>query len=73
MLDLNYVTAPKNRVFCNGNLRSVAVYTRIYKKGNIDIRHDLKIFNLEEKLKEYQENYFEHILRMLTSRLELPP
>jgi hypothetical protein len=52
-------------------LRSVAVYTRIYKKGNIDIRHDLKIFNLEEKVKEYQENYFEHILRMPTYRI--PP
>jgi hypothetical protein len=25
---------------------------------------NLKIFDLEDKIKEYQQNYFEHILRM---------
>jgi hypothetical protein len=47
-------------------LRSVAGYTRIDKKINTDIRQILKIFNIGEKIKEYQQNYFEDILRMPT-------
>jgi hypothetical protein len=27
---------------------------------------DLKIFNLGKKIKEYQQNYFKHILKMPT-------
>jgi hypothetical protein len=45
-------------------LRSVAGYRRIDKKRNTDIRQNLKIFNGGEKKKEYQQNYFEHILRL---------
>jgi hypothetical protein len=45
-------------------LRLVAGYRRIDKKKNIDIRQDLKILNLREKIKAYQQSYFEHILRM---------
>jgi hypothetical protein len=49
--------------------RSVAGYRRIYKKINTDMRQNLKVFNLGEKIKEYQQNYFEHILRMPTYRI----
>jgi hypothetical protein len=47
-------------------LRSVAGYRRIDKKINTDIRQNLKIFNIGGKIKEYQHNYFEDILRMPT-------
>jgi hypothetical protein len=47
-------------------LRSVAGYRRTDKKRNTDIRQNLKIFNLGQKIREYQQNYFEHILRMPT-------
>jgi hypothetical protein len=47
-------------------LRSVAGYRRIDEKRNTDIRQNLKIFNLGEKIREYQQNYFEHILIMPT-------
>jgi hypothetical protein len=50
-------------------LRSVAGYRRIDKKRNTDIRQNLKIFNIGDKIKEYQQNYFEHILRMPTYRI----
>jgi hypothetical protein len=50
-------------------LRSVAGYRRIDKKRNTDIRQNLKIFNLWEKIKEYQQNDFEHILRMPTYQI----
>jgi hypothetical protein len=48
-------------------LRSVEGYRRIDKKRNADIKQELNIFNLGEKNKQYQQNYFEHILRMITS------
>jgi hypothetical protein len=47
-------------------LRSVAGYGKTDKKRNTDIRQNLKILNLEEKIREYQQNYFEYILRMPT-------
>jgi hypothetical protein len=47
-------------------LRSVSDYRRIDKKRNTDIRQNRKIFNLGEKIREYQQNYFEHILGMPT-------
>jgi hypothetical protein len=50
-------------------LRSVTGYRRIDKKRNTDIRENLKIFNLGQKIREYQPNYFEHILRMLTYQI----
>jgi hypothetical protein len=52
-------------------LRSVAGYRRMDTKINTDIRQNLKIFNLGQKIKEYQYNYFEHILRMNPYRIPL--
>jgi hypothetical protein len=49
-----------------GFLRSVAGYRRIDKKRNTDIRHNVKIFILRKKIKEFQQNYFEHMLRTPT-------
>jgi hypothetical protein len=43
-------------------LKLVAGFRRIDKKRNTDIRQNLKIFSLGEKIKYYQQNYFEHIL-----------
>jgi hypothetical protein len=52
-----------------GFLTSLACYRRTDKKINTDIRQNLKIFNLRQKIREYQQNYFEHILRMPTYRM----
>jgi hypothetical protein len=41
-------------------LMSVEGYRRVDKKGNTDIRQNYKIFSLGEKIREYQQNYFEH-------------
>jgi hypothetical protein len=49
-------------------LRSVAGY-REQKKRSTDIRQNLKIFNVGHKIREYQHNYFIHILRMPTYRI----
>jgi hypothetical protein len=49
-------------------LRSVAGYRRTDIKRNTDIRKNLKIFNLGQKIREYQQNYFELIQRMPTYR-----
>jgi hypothetical protein len=50
-------------------LRSVSGYRRMDKKRNIDIRQELKKYSLGEKVKEYQWNYLEHILRMPTYQI----
>jgi hypothetical protein len=50
-------------------LKSVAGYRRKDKNRNIDIRQELNIFNLGEKVKEYQHSYLQHILRMPTYRI----
>jgi hypothetical protein len=42
----------------------VAGCRRIYKKRKTDIRQGTNVFNLGVKIKEYQQNYFKHILRM---------
>jgi hypothetical protein len=47
-------------------LRSVAGYRRTDKKRNTDMRKNLKVFNLGQKIRQYQQNYFAHILRMPT-------
>jgi hypothetical protein len=52
-------------------LRSVAGYRTMDTKINTVIRQNLKILNLGQKIKKYQYNYFEHILRMPTYRI--PP
>jgi hypothetical protein len=51
-------------------LRSVAGCRRTDEKRNTEIRQNLKkIFNLGEKIRECQQNYFERILRMPTYRI----
>jgi hypothetical protein len=47
-------------------LRSVAGYTLLDQKRSTDIRSELKIFNLTERIEKY---WHEHILRMTTDRL----
>jgi hypothetical protein len=47
----------------------VAGYGRTDKKRNTDIRQNLKIFDLGQKIREYQQNNLEHILRMPTYRI----
>jgi hypothetical protein len=36
----------------------------------LDIRREINIFNLGDKVKECQQNYLEHILRMPTEVLK---
>jgi hypothetical protein len=50
-------------------LRSVAGYTLLDQKRSTDIRSELKIFNLTERIENKKENCHEHILRMTTDRL----
>jgi hypothetical protein len=38
-------------------------------KKNTDYRQNLKIFNLIEKIREYQHNYFKHIPRIPAYRM----
>ncbi|KAJ4450851.1 hypothetical protein ANN_02282 [Periplaneta americana] len=45
-------------------LRSVAGCRRTDRQYNETIRDELNIFNLNNKIKEYQEKYYEHIQRM---------
>jgi hypothetical protein len=47
----------------------VAGYRRTDKNRDKDIRQELNIFILREKLKEYQRNCLEHPLRMPTYRI----
>jgi hypothetical protein len=48
-------------------LRSVAGYTLLDQKRT-DIRSELKLFNLTERIEKLKENCHEHILRMATDR-----
>jgi hypothetical protein len=50
-------------------LTSAAGYRGTYTNIKSDIRQDLKIFILGETVKEHQQNYSEHILRMPTYRI----
>jgi hypothetical protein len=50
-------------------LRSVAVNTLLGQRRRTDIRSELKIFNLTERIEKQKENWHEHILRMTTDRL----
>jgi hypothetical protein len=43
-------------------LCSVAGYTLIDQKRSTDIRSELKIFNLTERMEKQKENNHEHIL-----------
>jgi hypothetical protein len=49
----------------------VAGYRIIDKKRSIDIKQELCIFNLGEKVKECRENHSEHVLRMPTNQIPL--
>jgi hypothetical protein len=44
-------------------LRSVAGYTILDQKRSTDIRSELKIFNLTERIEKQKQNWQEHILR----------
>jgi hypothetical protein len=48
---------------------SVAGYTLLDQKRKTDIRSELEIFNLTERIENQKENWHEHILRMTTDRL----
>jgi hypothetical protein len=50
-------------------LHSVAGYTLLDQERSTDIRSELKIFNLTERIEKQKENWHEHILRMTTDRL----
>jgi hypothetical protein len=50
-------------------LRSVAGYTLLDQNRSTDIRSELNIFNLTERIEQQKENWHEHILRMTTDRL----
>jgi hypothetical protein len=50
-------------------LRLVAGYTLLDQKRSTDIRLELKIFNLTERIEKQKENLHEHILRTTTDRL----
>jgi hypothetical protein len=45
-------------------LRSVAGYTLLDQKRSTDMRLELKILNLTERIEKQKENCHEHILRM---------
>jgi hypothetical protein len=50
-------------------LRSVAGYTLLDQKRSTDIRSELKIFNLIERIEKQKENWHKLILRITTDRL----
>jgi hypothetical protein len=50
-------------------LRPVAEYTLLDQKRSTDIRSELKIFHLTERIESQKENRYKHILRMKTDRL----
>ena len=50
-------------------LRPVAGYTLLDKKRSSDIREQLGIFNINDKLTQYKTNWREHIQRMDDNRL----
>ena len=50
-------------------LRSIAGYTLLDKKKSSDIREQLGIFNINDKLTQHKINWREHIQRMDDNRL----
>lgn len=50
-------------------LRSTLGITRRYKIRNDDIRKELNIFNLCDKVDEYKKSWLNHVQRMETGRL----
>jgi uncharacterized protein (DUF2225 family) len=51
-------------------LRSVAVYTLLDQKRSKDIRSELKILNLTERIEKQKENCHQRILRITTEDLQ---
>ena len=52
-------------------LRPMTGYTLCDKKRSIDIREQLGIFNINDKLTQYKINWREHTQRMDNNRLTL--
>jgi hypothetical protein len=50
-------------------LRPMAGYTLRDKKKSTDIREQLDIYNINDKLTQYKINWREHIQRMYDNRL----
>ena len=50
-------------------LRSVAGYTLFDKKHNEDIRTELQIYNVKDRINDTRSNWLEHIERMPKNRL----
>ena len=50
-------------------LRTTAGYTLLGKKRSSDIRKQLGVFNINDKLTQYKMNWREHIQRMDDNRL----
>jgi hypothetical protein len=50
-------------------LRSVAGCTLLDQKRSTDIRSELKILNLTERIEKQKQNWNEHILRIITDTL----
>ena len=48
----------------------MAGYTLWYKKRSSDVREQLGIFNINDKLTQYKINWREHIQRMNDNRLQ---
>ena len=50
-------------------LRSVAGYTLLDKKHNEEIRTELKIYNVKDKINQIRTNWLQHVERMSQNRL----
>jgi hypothetical protein len=46
--------------------RPVAGYRRVDNKINQDVKWELNIFNITQRIKECQQKYLEHVTRMTT-------
>jgi hypothetical protein len=66
--DLRQIEAAEMRYF-----RLVSGYRRTDQRKNEDIRQDLNIFNLREKINACQQHYYKKILRMQTDRITRKP
>jgi hypothetical protein len=54
-------------------LKPVADSRRINQRRNENIIHEINIFELRENINEYQQIYYEHILRIPTDRISRKP
>ena len=56
-------------ILLGGFLRSVAENSLKDHKRNEDIRKELHVYNLNERLKENKNNWYEHLRRMDETRI----